>query len=60
MEHRTKAAMTLAEEIGKAMNDLESTKAECEEIVSPAQAAGDVDPIEQKAIKGGLLKLWGT
>jgi hypothetical protein len=50
MEHRTKAGMTLAELIKHAMNDLEITNAEFEEIMNLAHADGHVDPAEQRML----------
>lgn len=50
MEHRTKAGMTLAELIKNAMNDLEITNAEFEEIMNLAHADGHVDPAEQRML----------
>jgi hypothetical protein len=50
MEHKTKAGMTLAELIKKAMNDLEITNAEFDEIMKLANADGHVDPAEQRML----------
>ncbi len=50
MEHRTKSGMTLAEAIKKAMNDLEISNKEFEEIMALAGADGHVDPHEQKML----------
>lgn len=50
MEHRTKAGMTLAEVIKKAMNDLEISNAEFEEIMNLASADGHIDPSEQRML----------
>jgi hypothetical protein len=50
MEHRTKAGMTLAELIKKAIHDLEITTAEFQEIMNLANADGHVDPAEQRML----------